>query len=264
MGWGSRKPPRTSSPGGGGIAPESRRSSRGPAAPSLPPPCVLRAPPPPTSSALRRRGGGRRARAPPAETAPASASAASSSAGGKSPAGAPGGGGGEPRAARGTAGVGLAARRVSPARLGAGDASPGLCMLCRGGEGRGGGTGGGGAGRRGPGAGAARWGKVRRAGCRAGPRGAAARPLRAGGEAAPGTGTPRGAGVSVYNRGRPSLCPAPVSGSGPLAHEGMRGAGQRRCEFGPGWSRSPPDTGARGGHRSTTHRGGSDMMGRLI
>lgn len=90
--------------------------------------------------------------------------------------------------------------------------------------------------------------------------------LRAGGEAAPGTGTPRGAGVSVCHRGRPSLCPAPVSESGPLAHEGMRGAGQRRCEFGPGRSRSrsPPDSGARGGHRSTTHRGGSDMMGRLI
>lgn len=37
----------------------------------------------------------------------------------------------------------------------------------------------------------------------------------------------------MCKRGRPSLCPASVSESGPLAGEGMRGAGQRRCEFGP-------------------------------
>lgn len=139
---------------------------------------------------------------------------------------------------------------------------------CSAGEGRGGGTGGGGAGRRGAGAEPLAGERCTAQAAALVPGVSLPCPLCAGGDAAPGTGTPAGAGVSVWNRGRPSLCPRSLSDSGPLPREGMRGAGQRRCEFGPGRSRSPsrspPDSRARGGHRSTTHRGGSDMMGRLI
>lgn len=68
-------------------------------------------------------------------------------------------------------------------------------------------------------------------------------------------GDTESSGVRGDNRGHPPLHPlrtVPASRSLPPP---------LRCEVDPG---PRPHPGARGGQRSTTHRGGSDMMGRLI
>lgn len=75
-----------------------------------------------------------------------------------------------------------------------------------------------------------------------------------------------------YKRGRPSLTPpthrvATGRFQRPRADsERMRGAGQHRCQVGPGWSlsRSSSGSGARESHCSTTHAGGLHMKGRFI
>lgn len=215
---GSRKPPGTSSPVGGGAPcpPAASRPRPAGMAPAPPAPPYLRRSPlgsrclqlPPRPEEEEEEEGGepehpqQRQRQTPRRPPHPREGWEKSGCGGMQGRGAGRGGRWAPP---GAAGAGLGGEEGvarPPARLGAGGASPGLCMLCRGGEEEGGG--GGGAGRKGAGAGAAHRGKVLRAVSRAGTPGPAGElwgraaallappgtaPHRRG-RSRPGTGTP--------------------------------------------------------------------------